>query len=82
MTSTGPGWIDAILVDWAPGSLQDPVTDEDLLAKWVDCAANGQVAAPAAIATGWLAAGMDQPMGSLLHSLRRAILARSGNAGG
>ncbi|ADV01244.1 2-methylcitrate dehydratase [Alicycliphilus denitrificans] len=82
VTITGPGWIDAILVDWAPGSLQDPVTDEDLLAKWVDCAANGQVAAPAAIATGWLAAGMDQPMGSLLHSLRRAILARSGNAGG
>lgn len=82
VTIAGAGWSDTLLVDWAPGSLQDPVTDADLLAKWVDCAANGQAAAPASIAAEWLAASMDQPMDSLLHSLRGAILARSGDARG
>lgn len=77
VTITGPGWSDTLLVDWAPGSLQDPVTDEDLLAKWADCAASSQADAPAALAAGWLAARLDQPMGALLHRLRGAILARS-----
>lgn len=78
---TGAGWSDAIVVDWAPGSLQDPVSDADLLAKWADCAAHGAAAIPASSAGDWLAADPDRPVDALLLPLRAAILARS-KAGG
>lgn len=67
---SGPGWNDAILVDWAPGSLQDRVTDEDLLAKWADCTAHGEVTLPADAAATWLATDPDEPMVPLLRGLR------------
>ncbi|WP_026437860.1 MmgE/PrpD family protein [Acidovorax sp. JHL-9] len=76
VTISGPGWSDFILVDWAPGSLQDPVSDADLLAKWIDCEAHGELTAP--IAAAWLAASLEQPADALLHSLRTTVLARSG----
>lgn len=79
VTISGAGWNDAILVDWAPGSLQDPVTDEDLLAKWADCQVHGAVTSP--LAAAWLAADPGQPMDTLLLPLRGAILAQAGKAG-
>jgi 2-methylcitrate dehydratase PrpD len=74
VTITGAGWSDTLLVDWAPGSLQDPVTDDDLQAKWADCQAHGAVQLPPASA--WLAAPLEQPVAPLLYPLRAAILAR------
>lgn len=82
VTITGPGWSDTLLVDWAPGSLQDPVTNDDLRAKWRDCETHGAITGIADTPAAWLAAGLDQPMGALLHPLRNKLLARSGNAFG
>lgn len=82
VTITGCGWSDTMAVDWAPGSPQDPVTDEGLLTKWQDCATHGQITVPPAVAAGWLAADLGQPMDSWLYSLRKAILERSTEADG
>lgn len=82
VTISGAGWSDAILVDWAPGSLQDPVSDADLRAKWADCETHGAVVLPASSAGDWLAADPGRPVDFLLSPLRAAILARSGKAGG
>ena len=43
VTLQGAGWEDDLLVDWAPGSLADPMTRAELLVKWRDCAAHGGV---------------------------------------
>lgn len=40
VTVRSQGWSEAITVDWAPGSPADPMTREQLLAKWRDCAAH------------------------------------------
>jgi len=80
VTITGADWNDAILVDWAPGSPQNPVTDEELLAKWADCEAHGQTRLPPATASAWLAAAPGQPMKAWLLDLRSAILARCNDA--
>ena len=37
VTVDGSGWSDCIVVDWAPGSLADPMTRDELVAKWYDC---------------------------------------------
>jgi len=76
VTITGAGWGDAILVDWAPGSPQDPVTDEQLRAKWADCEAHGPTRLPAGSAAAWLDAALEQPMTDWLLRLRAALLAR------
>lgn len=82
VTVSGAGWREAILVDWAPGSLQDPFTDEDLRTKWRDCETHGEITGIADMPAAWLAAGLDQPMGALLRTLRSTLLARSGSASG
>ena len=79
VTITGSGWSDSILVDWAPGSLQDPFSDADLIAKWADCEAHGGLAAP--IAKAWLTSGPADPAGALLLPLRAKVLERSGWSG-
>ena len=79
---TGAGWRDTLLVDWAPGSLQDPVSDAGLLAKWQDCAIHGQVAAPTDLAAEWLAAGLERPMRLWLQALRGTLLRPDSSPGG
>jgi 2-methylcitrate dehydratase PrpD len=78
VTITGAGWSDTVLADWAPGSLQDPVTDDELLAKWGDCEAHGQAMLPADAAAICLTAALDQPIKAPLRHLRAALLERAG----
>ena len=80
VTVTTAGWSESILVDWAPGSLQDPFTNEELIAKWMDCETNGAAEIPAGTATAWLEADQAQPVTTLLRSLRAAIFLRSKSA--
>lgn len=68
---------DSINVDWAPGSLADPFTREQLLAKWRDCAGHGVLQGDGlqACATQLLDAPLDTPAVQVLRGLRDQLLA-------
>jgi 2-methylcitrate dehydratase PrpD len=74
----GSGWSDSIVVDWAPGSGADPMTRDELRAKWRDCAAYSGFAAGEERALGLLDAPGDVPAAELLGPLRDALLAAVG----
>ncbi len=71
----GAGVSDAITVDWAPGSHADPMTREELLRKWNDCAAHGRVGLEPAQALAVLDAPGDGSAHDVLLPLRHALLA-------
>ncbi|MFD0668264.1 MmgE/PrpD family protein [Ramlibacter sp. MAHUQ-53] len=71
----GAGWSDRITVDWAPGSLADPMTREQMLAKWRDCLAHAGLSADAVPAQALLDAPLDAPAATLLAPVREALLA-------
>ena len=70
----GEGWSDGIVVDWAPGSLADPMDREELFGKWRDCAAHGGVAGDVALLAALLEAPLNASAASLLAPLRRLLL--------
>jgi 2-methylcitrate dehydratase PrpD len=73
----GDGWSDGITVDWAPGSPADPMTRDDLHAKWLDCALHGrlpQAEAPLAV----LDAPAGSPAADILLPLRGRLLEAAG----
>ena len=70
----GTGWSDEVVVDWAPGSLADPMTRPQLERKWHDCAAHGGMALSPAQGSALLDAPLDTPAVALLAPLRDALL--------
>lgn len=70
----GVGWSDQIVVDWAPGSLADPIGREELFGKWRDCAAHGGVAGDEAPVAALLDAPLSAPAVGLLLPLRVLLL--------
>lgn len=71
----GAGIDDTITVDWAPGSLADPFTREQLRAKWRDCAAHAGLDTSDGMAIALLDAPLDSPSASALGALRSGLLA-------
>lgn len=68
----GDGWIERLTVDWAPGSLADPMTREQMESKWRDCARHaGLECAPV---SSMLDAPMDTPAAIVLGPLRATLL--------
>ena len=78
------GWRDEQLVDWAPGSASDPMTRDQLLGKWRDCARHGAMARDDAPAVRLLDASAHTAAEPLLAPLRESLLAgiRSASRGG
>lgn len=70
----GADWEDTLLVDWAPGSLADPMTREELLAKWRDCAAYGGVSQAEQAVLALLDAPPQARAAELLGPLRGVFL--------
>jgi 2-methylcitrate dehydratase PrpD len=75
VTLRGSGWTDSIVVDWAPGSGADPMTRDELRAKWRDCAAYSGFTAGEEGVLGLLDAPGDVPAAELVGPLREAFLA-------
>lgn len=76
----GAGIDDRITVDWAPGSLADPFTREQLQAKWRDCAAHAGLGGADAMALGLLDAPLDSSADAVLGPLRQTLLAHTQGA--
>lgn len=75
VTIRGGGIEDSINVDWAPGSLADPFTREQLLDKFRDCARHGAMEGAEAAATPILDAPLEAPAAQVLGGLRERLLA-------
>ena len=71
---------DAVLVDWAPGSLADPLAADDLVAKWVARARYAGVQTDKNPADAWLEGALDSKASQLLRPLRRLLLSAAGIA--
>jgi 2-methylcitrate dehydratase PrpD len=69
---------DAVLVDWAPGSLADPLAADDLVAKWADCAGYAGVQADQSLAQALLEGPLDANASHMLGPLRRLMLSAAG----
>ena len=69
---------DAVLVDWAPGSLADPLGADDMVAKWADCARYAGVHADQNLAQALLEGALDSNATKLLGPIRRLLLSASG----
>ena len=67
--------VGSILVDWAPGSLQDPPSDDELIAKWRDCEHFSGVDIPNEAPEQLLRAHLTAPANALLSVLRNALRA-------
>lgn len=76
----GRDWEDHIVVDWAPGSAQDPMSDDELFDKWVDCALHGGLPSPNASAKALLHSEQDQPAIPLLMPLRGEMLVHAASS--
>ncbi len=74
VTVKGDGAEHSINVDWAPGSLADPFSREELLDKWRDCARHGGLEAAQADVTPLLDAPLDTPAAQVLAGLRARLL--------
>jgi hypothetical protein len=74
VTIQGEGWSDHITVDWAPGSLADPMTREQLSHKWSDCLRHAGLALTLEQGLGLLDASLDIPAAELLMPLREVML--------
>ena len=82
VTVHGPDWSDSQRVDWAPGSQADPMTREQLLAKWDDCAAHGGVPSSETQALGLLDAPLESAPASWLAPLCDRLLAVAARTAG
>jgi 2-methylcitrate dehydratase PrpD len=71
----GNGWRDEVVVDWAPGSLCDPFTREELLAKWHDCTQYAGMLSDDVAPFVLLDASPDVPAAQVLLPLRSTLLA-------
>lgn len=80
VTLHGGGWTDSIMVDWAPGSPADPMTREQLRAKWSDCARHGGMAADDAPVLGILDASLQTPTSDLLAPICNTLMAAIRNS--
>ena len=80
VTLHGDGWTDSIVVDWAPGSPADPMTREQLRAKWSDCARHGGMAADDARVLGILDAPLQTPASDLLAPICNALMSAIRNS--
>jgi 2-methylcitrate dehydratase PrpD len=68
----GDGWLERVVVDWAPGSPADRMSREQMEHKWLDCTRHaGLDLAPA---SSLFEAPLDTPAASLLMPLRSALL--------
>lgn len=76
---SGAGWEDEILVDWAPGSLSDPMSRDELRGKWRDCAAHAGLEGADAMALALLDAPPDTPAAQVLAPLRALFLGTVGD---
>ena len=74
VTVSGSGWSDSVTVDWAPGSFADPMSREELLTKWHDCAAHGGMQSGEALALALLDGPLDTPVAAAVAPLRAALL--------
>ena len=74
VTLRGPGWSDSIQVDWAPGSGADPMSREQFLGKWSDCAAHAGMDAGAAPMLRVLDAPLNTPAYEVLMPLHDMLL--------
>lgn len=76
----GEGWSERVTVDWAPGSLADPMTRAQMEHKWRDCANHAKLALPPLAAL--LDAPLDTPAADVLRPVRDALLkaVAAGNA--
>lgn len=74
----GNGWTEKIVVDWAPGSLADPFTRDQLLAKWRDCATHAGLPGDLRQMLDLLDAPLDTSAGKLLLPLRDALIRACG----
>ena len=66
----GDGWTDAITVDWAPGSLGDPMSRDELIGKWRDCATHGGIDSIESVVAPLLDAPLQTNASTLLLPLR------------
>jgi len=69
---TGSG-AETLLVDWAPGSLQDEVSDRDLLAKWADCSLKSGIALDTEVAVSLIESPMDTNFKGWLSAIKTAL---------
>ncbi|MES2529549.1 MAG: MmgE/PrpD family protein [Pseudomonadota bacterium] len=75
VTVRGAGWRDAITVDWAPGSLSDPMSRVQQIQKAQDCVAHGGAMSVEQILP-LLDGPLDMPVSALLP-MREALLRRT-----
>lgn len=73
VTVSADDWSDTIEVNWAPGSNADPLTREQLLGKWTDCAGRAGVNGKDAVVR-LLDAPLDSAAHDLLGPLRELLL--------
>ena len=73
VTVSTENWSDTIEVNWAPGSNADPLTREQLLEKWTDCAGHGRINGKDAVVR-LLDAPLDSAEPDLLGPLRELLL--------
>jgi 2-methylcitrate dehydratase PrpD len=72
---------ESVVVDWAPGSLADPMSAHDLKAKWRDCACHAGVDAGTAVADALFDAFADRPASGVFGPLRSLLLVCAGVSG-
>lgn len=70
----GAGWTDRIRVDWAPGSVADPLERGELQAKWRDCAMHVGLPVDAHAMLALLDAPLDAPAADVLLPLRHTLV--------
>lgn len=75
VTLRGDGWREDLLVDWAPGSLADPMTRTQMTKKWQDCTEHAGVTQALTSGSALLDAPLDSPVEGLLMPIRTALLA-------
>lgn len=69
----GEGWTEFENVDWAPGSVADPMTREQMAHKWRDCVRHARLDLEPLAAM--LDAPLDTPAATVLQPLRAVLLA-------
>ena len=74
VTVRAEGWIDSLVVDWAPGSPADPMTRDQLRLKWSDCARYGGIRADDAHMLRILDAPLQTPASDLLEPICATLM--------
>lgn len=77
VTVRGPDWSSNMLVDWSPGSITDPMSREQLLDKWRDCAAMADIAVAESTVVRLLDAPLQTRADAVLVPLCDSLLDRT-----